>query len=331
MSSQKEKPVVSFVVAAHDVERYIATAVRSALAQTVPEIEVIVVDDGSQDATARVVEEMAREDSRVVLMRRKTAGGPAVARNLAMDYARGEWIAVLDADDCIESERTDRLLTLARCTSSDLVADNLIRFEDRTERILSYFLPIGPAPFAFNVDPVGYLDANVMFGRRPSLGYLKPMISAKFVRRCGLRYDQSLRIGEDFHLCAQALLAGARYVIFSEPLYRYRVRAGSVSQSLSIQDLDRLVAASARLRELAPPGSHLSEALYRHARSLERARTFMHLVAATKDHRWREAVRILRRPEMWLLVKRFGWEALAKRADRQRKRRCIELATERFK
>ena len=325
------RPVVSFIVAAHDVECYVATAIRSALAQTVPEIEVIVVDDGSRDATARVVEEIAREDFRVVLMRRKAAGGPAMARNLAMDHARGEWLAVLDSDDFIEAERTERLLTLARCTSSDLVADNLLRFEDGTERILSYFLPIGPTPFAVNVDAAEYLDANIMFGTRPSLGYLKPMIAADFLRRHGLRYDESLRIGEDFQLCAEALLAGARYVVFSEPFYRYRVRTDSLSRTLSIQDLDRLAVAWARLRERVTPGSHLSDALHRHVRGLDRARTFLRLVAATKDHSWSEAAGILCRPEIWSLVKRFGWEAFAKRAERLRKRPCPELTTERPK
>jgi succinoglycan biosynthesis protein ExoO len=325
------RPVVSFIVAAHDVERYVTTAIRSALAQTVREIEVVVVDDGSRDATAGVIEEIAREDFRVVLIRRNTAGGPAVARNLAMDHARGEWLAVLDADDFIEAERTERLLALARCASADLVADNLIRFEDGTGRILSSFLPTGPAPYAANVDAAEYLDANVMFGACPPLGYLKPMIAADFLSRHGIRYDESLRIGEDFQLCAETLLAGARYIVFSEPLYRYRVRTDSISRSLSIQDLDRLAAALAGLRERVIPGPHLSEAFYRHARGLERARSFVRLVAATKDDRWSEAAGILCRPEMWSLVKRFGWEAFAKRVHRLRKRQCPELTTERPK
>jgi succinoglycan biosynthesis protein ExoO len=327
--SPNVRPVVSFIVAAQNVERHVTTAIRSALDQTVSEIEVIVVDDGSRDATAKVVEEIAREDVRVVLMRRKTAGGPAVARNLAMDHARGEWLAVLDSDDFIEAERTERLLALARCTRADLVADNLIRFEDGTERILSCFLPIGPAPFAVNVDAAEYLDTNIMFGTRPPLGYLKPMISAEFLSRYGIRYDESLRIGEDFQLCAQALLAGARYIVLSEPLYRYRVRTDSISRSLSLQDLDQLAAALAGLRERVPRGSYLSDALHRYARGLERARTFIRLVNATKNHRWSEAAGILRRPEMWSLVRRFGFEAIVKRVDRLRKRQLPELTTER--
>ena len=86
--------------------------------------------------------------------------------------------------------------------------------------------------------------------------------------------------------------------------------------------------AVAGLRERVPPGSPLSEALHRYARGLERARAFMRLVAATKDHKWSEAAGILRRPEMWSLVRRFGCEAIAKRADHLRKRQLPELTTE---
>jgi succinoglycan biosynthesis protein ExoO len=323
------KRLVSFIVAAHNVEHYVGPAIRSALAQTIPDIEVIVVDDGSRDMTAAIAEEMAREDGRVVVLRRDTAEGPGAARNLAMEHARGEWLAILDSDDLIEPERTQRLLTLARCTGSDLVADNLMRFDDGTGRNLSSLLPTGKAPYAVHADAAEYVDNNVIFGTHPSLGYLKPMISAGFLIRHGIRYDESLRISEDFLLCVQALLAGARYTVLSEPLYRYRVRTGSISHSLSLQDVDRLAAALAGLRERAASGSFVSEALRRYTGSLERAGAFIRLVNATKDHRWSEAAEILRRPEMWSLVRRYGLEAITKRVDRLFRRPFSLLTTER--
>jgi succinoglycan biosynthesis protein ExoO len=154
------------------------------------------------------------------------------------------------------------------------------------------------------------------------------MISAGFLSRHGIRYDESLRISEDFLLCMQALLAGALYTVLSEPLYRYRVRTASISHSLSLQDIDRLAAALGGLREGVSPGSSVSEALCRYARSLERAGAFIRLVNATKDHRWSETAEILRRPEMWSLVRRFGFEAITKRVARLFRRPLSPLATE---
>ena len=91
-------PVVSVVVAAFNASRWIGMSLASALAQTLREIEIIVVDDGSADDTPEVVAEFAKRDSRIRLIRQENAGVGA-ARNTGIRAARGEFIATLDADD----------------------------------------------------------------------------------------------------------------------------------------------------------------------------------------------------------------------------------------
>src|SRR5262245_2954999 len=103
-------PQVSFIVAAFNVAPYVAAAIDSALWQTDVEVEVVVVDDASTDGTADIVAEIAKRDARVTLVRRTTTGGPSLARNAAMEMARGAWLAILDADDLIPPQRTRRLL-----------------------------------------------------------------------------------------------------------------------------------------------------------------------------------------------------------------------------
>lgn len=92
------KPVVSVVVPAYNARRWIAATLETALAQTLKEIEVIVVDDGSTDDTAGMVESFTRSDPRVRLIRTQNAGVGA-ARNTAIKASAGEFIAPLDADD----------------------------------------------------------------------------------------------------------------------------------------------------------------------------------------------------------------------------------------
>ena len=91
-------PVVSIIVPAFNASRWIGMSLESALAQTLCEIEIIVVDDGSADDTAEVVAEFARRDSRIRLIRREN-GGVGAARNTGIQAARGKFIATLDADD----------------------------------------------------------------------------------------------------------------------------------------------------------------------------------------------------------------------------------------
>jgi glycosyltransferase involved in cell wall biosynthesis len=95
-------PLVTAVMAARDAESFVAEAVASVLGQTLAELELIVVDDGSRDATADIVEGF--DDPRVRLLR--TPGiGRGAARNLALGEARAELIAITDADDISLRER----------------------------------------------------------------------------------------------------------------------------------------------------------------------------------------------------------------------------------
>jgi succinoglycan biosynthesis protein ExoO len=80
-------------------------------------------------------------------------------------------------------------------------------------------------------------------GRRTSLGYLKPVFRAEFLRQHGLRYDPGLHIGEDYLLMCEALASGARCVMEPTAGYLYTVRAGSLTSRLTLADVDRMAEA----------------------------------------------------------------------------------------
>jgi glycosyltransferase involved in cell wall biosynthesis len=101
------RPVVSVVVPAFNARRWIAATLDSALSQSLKEIEVIVVDDGSTDNTAGVVESFTRSDHRVRLIRTRNAGVGA-ARNTAIKESKGEFIAPLDADDLWDPTKLEK-------------------------------------------------------------------------------------------------------------------------------------------------------------------------------------------------------------------------------
>ncbi len=89
------KPQVSVIIPAFNAAAYLGRAVESALSQTCPPLEILVIDDGSKDLTAEVASRLPAP----VRLIRKENGGPASARNLGAKEARGEWLALLDADD----------------------------------------------------------------------------------------------------------------------------------------------------------------------------------------------------------------------------------------
>ena len=100
-------PLVSVIIPAYNAEIFIGLTLKSVLCQTYKNIEVIVVDDGSVDRTAEIIETFAEKDNRVILLKQQNAG-VAAARNLAIEKSRGEYIAPIDADDIWYPEKIEK-------------------------------------------------------------------------------------------------------------------------------------------------------------------------------------------------------------------------------
>lgn len=232
---------VSFIVAAYNVDPFIKQAVDSALDQRGLEVEVIVVNDCSSDRTAEIVAEMAKFDSRIVLINNASQQGPSRSRNIAVSHASGDWLAILDGDDFIEPQRCMRLVKLATEFGADLIADDINRiFLQETVNRHSRLQDQPREEFTYLINPQMYIDHNCLYTSRKNLGYLKPMFRAQFLRDNAIRYDEAVRIGEDFLICLACLLRSARFVVSSEKMYNYRVRTGSLSWRLSAADIGQL-------------------------------------------------------------------------------------------
>ncbi|OUL28418.1 glycosyl transferase family 2 [Nostoc sp. T09] len=100
-------PLVSVIVPAYNAEKFIQKTLHSILSQTYKNIEVLVVDDGSQDRTAEIVQSIALNDQRVILLQQPNSG-VAAARNLAIQNSQGEFIAPIDADDIWYPQNLER-------------------------------------------------------------------------------------------------------------------------------------------------------------------------------------------------------------------------------
>jgi succinoglycan biosynthesis protein ExoO len=308
------RPDVSFIVAAHNVAPFVEPAVTSALAQEGVDVEVVVVDDASTDRTAEVVASLAERDARIRLVRRTAKGGPAVARNTAMDMASGTWLAILDADDLLLPKRSRRLMDLATATGADVVADNFERFSERYPQ-RSTMIAKDAHPYAFFVDVASMLMGNLMFDRRARLGYMKAMLRTEFLRAHSIRHPEDILIGEDYHLLLSCLLAGARFLVTSETYYRYRVRDGSISYRLSVSDVDRLLEEHAKAGiERRWRDDEVRRAARAYVQALERARDVVSIIDQAKTGAWGAALAgASRNARTWPLLARFGGAALRKR------------------
>jgi hypothetical protein len=225
-------PSVSVVMAVHDGERFLRDAVESVLSQTLDDFELVVVDDGSTDATGSILMEYARADSRVVAIRQQNRG-LSRSLNRAVTSARSPLIARLDADDVALPDRLERQLGfLARNDSVALVGGAVAFTNERGD------------VFAEQQYPTSDADIRRAFERTtPFVHSAVTMRRAAFDRAGGYRpvfveaedLDLWLRIADSHPLANLPV-----------PVVRYRIHAGQATvRRLEIQALCSVAARAA--------------------------------------------------------------------------------------
>ena len=113
-------PIVSIVIPVFNGEKFIKDCIESVMAQTVKELQIIVVDDGSEDHTLSILRVLESEDERIEVIHQNNAGVSA-ARNTGLQAVRAEWVLFVDADDKIEPDYCSSLLDAAYCLHTDVV------------------------------------------------------------------------------------------------------------------------------------------------------------------------------------------------------------------
>lgn len=258
---------VSVIITAYEAASTIAGAVQTALAET-ETVEVIVVDDASEDNTVEAAKRAGQGDARLKVVRCAINGGPAAARNRALAITTGDFIAVLDADDFILPGRFTRLLAIS---NADMIADNIL-FVD--ENSFPDDLPPAPpvSPRVIDIDLVGFVRANhsVRGKNRQEWGFLKPIIRRAFLESKNLRYDETMRLGEDYDLYVRMLQKKARFRVSTEIGYAARWRYNSLSSRHSTADLQALHAAALAHLSVGGMDDITRTALSVHAKELER-------------------------------------------------------------
>lgn len=163
MQTARQQPLISVIVPAYNAGAYLRRCVDSILAQTLGDLEVVIVDDGSTDDTAAICESYARSDARVRVVRQEN-GGVSAARNRGLSDARGEYIAWLDSDDYFMPQALEKLygalkrsgLKIAMCNYRNILVDGTeqpprysLPYDERVyprETMVGFILSIGMTP-----------------------------------------------------------------------------------------------------------------------------------------------------------------------------------------
>ena len=251
-------------------------------------------------------------------------GGVARARNLGMQHAAGDWIAVLDSDDAYEPSRLETLVGIAEREKLDIIADDmkLIPFDNLHADGPSF---VGfPSGKLIPVDLSGWLGANHVDSDEPLYGYLKLLFRRAFIASHEVEYVADLRVAEDCWFVADMLAYGARLAIHPQPLYRYAVRPASLSRARGTKNVysqQRSVYEPFRARHQQRMTQPELRALNRHEKALRDAEAFEDFIIQARQKNLPAAfsalaarpfaARFLSRPiavRMKRLAKRFGYK-----------------------
>ena len=287
-----QTPVVSLLMVARNSEHFINEALLSARRQTMREIEIVVIDDGSTDATLAIASRHAHVDPRVRVYPGPQAGLAAV-RNCSLRRARAPWAAILDSDDLLHSRHIEHLYAAAVTQGVEMVAANMLCFREGGGSSVSLFAEGQLWRERRCITHAQFVRAGRLNLPGVQLGYLKPLFNLEFMRAKGIEYDPDLRIGEDYEFVNRALGAGARYSFLPQPTYFYRRHEASTSHRLSRRDLVGLLAVT-RPGKAEARNLELVDAIARRRQSLVDALAHLDTVDALKRRDWRTAGYLLR-------------------------------------
>lgn len=279
------------IIAAYNGASTLERAVVSALAQ--PEtVEVCVVDDASTDATADVAARLAGADRRVTLIRQEKNAGPAAARNRAIAATTAPWIAILDADDYFLTGRMAKLHQFS--ADADFVSGHLMRINEGEPSPPIPQADLNARPLSFAEFIKGNFDPSIL-----NLGFLKPIFRRSFIEAHNLRYDESLRLGEDYEFYGRAIALGARFLLLDGPTgYASVIRPGSISMEHSEEDLRRMRDCDVTLGQVRPMSALEQRTLRQHWVSVDCRLQWRRLISAVKAHDLSAACATFRSPQV---------------------------------
>lgn len=292
-------PRVSVIIPAFNAGASLPASVRSALAQSLSNLEVIIVDDASEDNSLEIAKTLARQDHRISVLHFPRNVGQAAARNAAIEISRGEWVTPLDADDEMTEQRLALLCDLAESAQADFAAD-AINFVDPRElaalRLRYAHRPIVADKQLKTLTLKAMIESDIPLKGKRSLGYLKPVMRREFLERWQIRYDAELRFAEDLNIYLRALVNGARFVLYPEAHYFYRQTPVSASRGIRAlpSTVDHALVGNSRLRAMLTERhiTGLDSLLSEHRERWEFVVWFNRVKSAWRDRRVFDAVRV---------------------------------------
>ena len=232
-TKKSKQPLISVIVPAYNVEKFIGKCLESILAQTHQNLELIVVDDGSTDFTPEVLKEFARADKRVKVVTQQNKGLPG-ARNSGLDIAKGEYLLFVDGDDYIEPDTLKDTLEHLLKNDADVCFFNHQNVSWKNRKKIE-------TPSSDILNFTGYVtDAPREFFDHMHVAWNKLMKNNDLVPH----FNESLRKAEDTSFCWEYYLKNPKITFLNKVYYNYVQRSDSLIRQVDLDSSYHIASAN---------------------------------------------------------------------------------------
>ena len=205
-----EDTKVSIIVPVYNVEQYLQECIDSILSQTHRNLEIILVDDGTPDASGKIADENAAKDRRIKVIHKEN-GGVSSARNAGLMAVSGDYFCFADADDRLEKDYVDYLLQLALDNKTEV---------SLTTDLYTTFAATGEQDDSFEIVSGVEAACKILCYRMPIGVYCK-LFSSELIRK-GARFEEELFIGEGFNFNVDSFMLAKNVAVGHRKIYFYR-------------------------------------------------------------------------------------------------------------
>ena len=217
---------VSIIIAAYNVEEYISRCLNSIISQSLKDIQIIVVNDGSVDSTPTKIKQFCANDSRIILINQENKGAME-ARKEGLIKAIGKYVLFVDGDDWLENQALEILYNNAEENNSDIVLYHAYKvYGDKKIKFLT-----------FEDDLDNYSLLEYLHGK------IEPNIWAKFIKldyikENSIEFPSNISFAEDLAMCCALSIFNPKVSTEEKKLYNYYMRETSITNTVNSKILD---------------------------------------------------------------------------------------------
>ncbi len=237
MGEKERMPLVSVIIPVFRVEEYLEKGVSSILNQTYRNLQIILVDDGSDDSCPGMCDEFGRKDDRVLVLH-KSNGGLSDARNYGLRYVTGEYVYFFDSDDYLEENAISKLVDTAEKENADAVAFGYIKVDESGNTLRKYEMKNKKYSFETEKEKLDFICKKLCF-YAVNWEVWGKFYRTSIITQNELKYEPNKEIfSEDRCFNIYFTLCSRNLVVLSDCFYHYLVRDDSIMGKANVAKLN---------------------------------------------------------------------------------------------